>query len=43
MVKFFGTTPKFWLGLQDDYDLEEELNNKAQELKEIRTITNNEA
>ena len=41
--KFFGTTPKFWLGLQDDYDLEEELNNKAQELKEIRTITNNAA
>jgi len=22
--KFFGNTPKFWLGLQDDYDLEEE-------------------
>ncbi|MGM0496509.1 MAG: HigA family addiction module antitoxin [Bacteroidota bacterium] len=21
---FFGNTPKFWLGLQDDYDLEEE-------------------
>lgn len=22
--KYFGTSPKFWLGLQDDYDLEEE-------------------
>ena len=22
--KYFGTTPKFWLGLQDDFDLEEE-------------------
>jgi addiction module HigA family antidote len=43
LAKFFGTTPKFWLGLQDDYDLEEELNNKAKELKEIRTITNNAA
>jgi len=21
--KFFGTSPKFWLGLQDDFDLEE--------------------
>ncbi|MDN3669196.1 HigA family addiction module antitoxin [Echinicola jeungdonensis] len=21
-AKFFGTSPKFWLGLQDDYDLE---------------------
>ena len=21
--KFFGTTPQFWLGLQNDYDLEE--------------------
>ena len=43
LAKFFGTTPKFWLGLQDDYDLEDELNNKAKELKEIRTITNNAA
>ena len=24
LSKFFGNTPKFWLGLQDDYDLEEE-------------------
>lgn len=43
LAKFFGTTPKFWLGLQDDFDLEEELNNKAKELKEIRPITNNAA
>jgi antitoxin HigA-1 len=27
--KYFGNSPKFWLGLQDDYDLEEEfLRNK---------------
>jgi len=24
LSKFFGNSPKFWLGLQDDYDLEEE-------------------
>lgn len=24
LSKFFGTTARFWLGLQDDYDLEEE-------------------
>lgn len=23
LAKFFGTTPRFWLGLQNDYDLEE--------------------
>ncbi|MET4083859.1 addiction module HigA family antidote [Pedobacter sp. UYP30] len=26
--KFFGTSAKFWLGLQDDFDLEEERNQK---------------
>jgi antitoxin HigA-1 len=33
--KYFGTTPKFWLGLQDDYDLEEEnyKNNKTDNIK----------
>ena len=24
--KYFGTSVKFWLGLQNDYDIEEELN-----------------
>ena len=24
LSKYFGTSAKFWLGLQDDYDLEEE-------------------
>lgn len=23
LAKFFGTSAKFWMGLQDDYDLEE--------------------
>lgn len=34
--KFFGTTAKFWLGLQDDYDIEEEKENKAKEFEEIK-------
>jgi addiction module HigA family antidote len=27
LSKYFGNSAKFWLGLQDDYDIEEELNN----------------
>ena len=26
LARYFGTTEKFWLGLQDDYDLEEARN-----------------
>ncbi len=33
---FFGTTPQFWLGLQADYDLEEEITSLAKELKSIK-------
>ncbi|MBS3773988.1 MAG: HigA family addiction module antidote protein [Bacteroidales bacterium] len=33
---FFGNTPKFWLGLQDDYDLEEESHRNNDSLKRIR-------
>ena len=33
---YFGTTAKFWLGLQDDFDIEEEQENKAQELQTIK-------
>ena len=36
LSRYFGTTPKFWLGLQDDYDLEEEGGFKEEELKNIR-------
>jgi len=36
LSKYFGNTPKFWLGLQDDYDLEEEGYLKADELGRIR-------
>ena len=33
---YFGNSPKFWLGLQDDYDLEETMKNKESELKQIK-------
>ena len=33
---YFGTSAKFWLGLQDDYDLEEEAKAKKPELERIK-------
>ncbi len=33
--RFFGTSAKFWLGLQDDYDLEESKRNNKN-LEEIK-------
>lgn len=36
--KFFGNSPQFWLGLQNDYDLEEEKNRLGEELKKIYTM-----
>lgn len=39
--KFFGTSAKFWLGLQDDYDLEVERALKEQEFNNIKPIENN--
>ncbi|MEX2410828.1 MAG: HigA family addiction module antitoxin [Candidatus Paceibacterota bacterium] len=38
LSKFFGTSAKFWLGLQDDYDLEEEKKVKETEFNEIKPI-----
>lgn len=35
---FFGTSAKFWLGLQDDYDIENELNEKSKEFENIRAF-----
>jgi addiction module HigA family antidote len=40
---YFGTSAKFWLGLQDDYDLEAENNSKKDELKNIKPMKNNAA
>ncbi len=33
--KFFGNSPEFWLGIQNSYDLEEELNHKKKEFEGI--------
>ena len=35
-ASYFGTTAKFWLGLQDDYDIEEEGKNKKDLLNRIK-------
>ena len=43
LSKFFGTSPKFWLGLQDDYDLEEERFEVQKELKKIKPNSENAA
>jgi antitoxin HigA-1 len=36
---YFGNSPKFWLGLQDDYDVEEEKMSKAKEFLAIKKHT----
>lgn len=41
--KYFGTTPKFWLGLQDDYDIEEENNLRQDEFENIKPANHNAA
>jgi addiction module HigA family antidote len=33
---FFGNSAKFWLGLQDDFDIEEETRNKQKVLNAIK-------
>lgn len=33
---YFGNSPKFWLGLQDDYDIEEERTTKREIFLNIR-------
>ncbi len=40
---YFGNSPKFWLGLQDDYDIEEEQSAKVNEFKSIKEYKINAA
>ena len=40
LSKYFGVSAKFWLGLQDDFDLEEEEQLKKEELNNIQNINN---
>jgi len=35
---YFGNSAKFWLGLQNDFDLEEEKQSKLAELRKIKNI-----
>ena len=41
LSKYFGNSAKFWLGMQDDYDIEEEKESKEVELNEIKHFENN--
>ncbi len=36
LSKYFGNSAKFWLGLQNDYDIEEEGKQKEKELNDIK-------
>jgi len=40
---YFGTTPSFWLGLQNDYDLEEERINKKEIFSRLNSLQKREA
>ena len=36
--RYFGNSAQFWLGMQDDFDIEEELLNKGSSIKSIKTF-----
>ena len=38
LSSYFGNSAKFWLGLQDDYDIEEEKLNNSDILSRIRQV-----
>lgn len=40
LSKYFGNSAKFWLGLQDDFDIEEEREEKKKELDGIQKFEN---
>jgi addiction module HigA family antidote len=43
LSKYFGNSARFWLGLQDDFDLEEETRLKSKELELIEHFQHNAA
>lgn len=43
LSRYFGNSAKFWLGLQDDFDIEEERNEKKAELNAIKQCARNAA
>ena len=36
--KYFGNSAKFWLGLQDDFDIEEQLSSKGSSINSNKTF-----
>lgn len=38
LSKYFGNSAKFWLGLQDDFDIEEEISAKQTIFNSIKTL-----
>ena len=43
LSKFFGNSAKFWLGLQDDFDIEDESKQKHKDLRTIKRFDRNTA
>lgn len=43
LSKYFGNSAKFWMGLQNDFDLEEEGNAKSNIINSIPTIRDSAA
>ena len=43
LSKYFGNSAKFWLGLQDDFDIEEEISSKGIAFKSIKRLKANVA
>jgi antitoxin HigA-1 len=43
LSRYFGNSAKFWMGLQDDFDLEEENNNILGALEDIKHYNANAA
>ena len=41
--RFFGNSAKFWLGLQDDFDIEEGINQKQKEINSIKQFVHSAA
>jgi addiction module HigA family antidote len=41
LSKYFGNSAKFWLGIQDDFDIENQKKNKEAELNQIKQYENN--
>src|SRR5215216_3760776 len=43
LSEYFGVSAKFWLGLQDDFDIEEEIALKGPTLQSIKSLNQNVA